>query len=333
MISYGPRPLGQTGTRFKFIRGATSAPLVEVDDLSDLNIDRWRQVDLVNATDTNLAAVVGIAEHPTKKTVEYYFWYHQTAFILSGEAVVQDLDNGAVYRGHEGDLFYWAPGLHMRLGGVFRAYFVKTPIPNRWVRVDGKKKGIEVLNLKDEITYPGTPPDEVRKEATIQAPPTTRPRMKFIRGAANVAPVEVDEMPKSGVVEHGEVYEGALINPVESDLVLDVVIAQHSTKEPLECDHRWHQIVLILDGEMVSEDLDAGAVYRGHRGDLFYWGPGLRHTVGGQFRVLAIKMPPPRRWVKTPSGTNKLYMVNLQDELFYPASPPDEIRKEPLYVV
>ena len=327
MITYGPRLLGPSGTRMKFVRDATSAPVVKVDDLSDLDIDGWRQVDLVNPTDTNLVTVVGIAEHPTKRMLDYFFWYHQTAFILSGEAVVQDMDTGNVYRGREGDLFYWMPGLHMRLGGIFRAYFVKTPVPNRWVKVDGRKKGIEVLSLKDEFLYQGTPPDEVR---TPQPPRPHRPRVKFIRGAADVTPVEVNAMPESGVVEHSEAYDGALINASESDLVLDAVVAKLSSSEPLECDHRWHQMVLILEGEMVSEDLDTGSVYRGRKGDLFYWGPGLRHTVSGQFRVLAIKTPPPRRWVRTPSGTNKLYMVGLQDEVFYPPTPPDEVIREPM---
>jgi len=330
MVTYGPRPLEHTGTKFKFIRGAINVPLVEVDDLGDLKVDKWRQVDLINSVDTNMVFASGLAEHPSKKTLDYYFWYHQTALILSGEAVVQDLDTGGVYRGHKGDLFYWAPGLHMRLGGVFTAYFVKTPVANRWIKVDGKKKGIEMLNIDNEILYPGTPADE-HKTPEPQEP--KRPRMKFIRGATSISPMEVNEMPATGVVEHGEIYAGALINPVESDLVLDVIIATHSGDTPVKCNHKWHQVVLILDGEMISEDLDTGCVYRGKEGDLFYWGPGLRHTVAGNFRVLAIKTPPPRRWIKTSSGTNKLYMANLTGELFYPATPPDEIIKEPLLEV
>ena len=54
----------------KFIRGATSVPTTQVDDLGGLSYDRWKQVDLVGPVETNLAAVVGIAEHPTANVFE-----------------------------------------------------------------------------------------------------------------------------------------------------------------------------------------------------------------------------------------------------------------------
>ena len=147
----------------KFIKGATDAPLVHVDE-GGVYVDAdWQQVDLINPSDTNYVLVSGIAEHTSNKTVELLFRHHQTALILSGEMVAQDVDTGEVYRGREGDLFYWAPGLKQRIGGFFRAFFVQTPVIRRYQRTpEGKKTTLYLAEpLEDEILYPATPPDEV----------------------------------------------------------------------------------------------------------------------------------------------------------------------------
>ncbi len=328
MVSYEDRK-SHDQVRIKFIRGATSAPLVPVSSTSG-GSDAWRQVDFLNPADTNLMVVAGVSEHPTGNINEHQFWYHEVALVLDGEMLAQDMDTGAVYRAREGDLFYWAPGLRLRFGGAFRLYFVKTPVPIRWTKTPRGKKRTELLHLKGEYVYPGTPPDELRREKISQKDHPVQPKIKFIRGALQTNSLMVTEMPASGVVQESADFEGSIVNPIDSNLVLETSTGEHHSNEPGYCDHKWHQMVLILDGEMVNEDLDTGAIYRGHKGDFIYFGPGLWHTVRGEFRVLATKAPPPRRYVRTATGVSKLYMSRLQNETLFPGTPPDYIQKKPI---
>ncbi len=147
----------------KFVKGALDTPLAKVDTPAGGVDANWKQVDLVSPPDTNIVVVVGLAEHTDMSMFEHQFWYHQVALILEGEMVIQDLDTGGVYRAHQGDLFYWAPGLRVKIGGKFKAYFVKTPVPLRWVKTpDGNKKEIITQWLDNEIVLPGTPPEETQ---------------------------------------------------------------------------------------------------------------------------------------------------------------------------
>ena len=113
---------------------------------------------------TNIVMVSGLAKHTSKNMWEISFWYHQLALILDGEMVVQDLVTGGVYRANKGDLFYWAPGLRVRFGGEFRAFYVKTPVPLRWVGTPQGKKVLDMHTLEGETYHPGSPPEEIRKE-------------------------------------------------------------------------------------------------------------------------------------------------------------------------
>ncbi|MFQ5874274.1 MAG: hypothetical protein ACE5JL_10800 [Dehalococcoidia bacterium] len=155
----------------KFVKGATSAPLVYVDEGGGFVDANWKQVDLIDPVDSGFILVSGIAEHTSKKAYQLDFRHHQVALILDGEMVVQNVDTGEVYRAGEGDLFYWAPGLRLRLGGLFRAFFVQTPVVRRWLRTpDGRKTTLYLGEpLEGEVPYQSSPPDEVRSESLEEA--------------------------------------------------------------------------------------------------------------------------------------------------------------------
>ena len=147
MIKLRPRG-GMSPIRTKFVKSALSTKVRKVDDVSLIPFDDWRQIDLINPADTNITMVCGIADHPTTKMSEETFWWHQVALCIGGEMVVQDMSNGDVYRAHEGDLYYWAPGLRIRLGGVFQAFFAKTPIPTRWVNTPTGKMALNMFEFE-----------------------------------------------------------------------------------------------------------------------------------------------------------------------------------------
>ncbi len=155
----------------KLVKGATTASTVEVDERTAIHMDSWRQVDLVNPADSNLGIVVGIAEHPRETMPEEgtYFWFHQLVIILDGQMVIEDLDTGAVYRARPGDFYYWMPGHSHKNGGKFRALFVKTPVPLRWVVTTEGKKVLDTRRLEGETQYPGSPPDSVSRKPLTQA--------------------------------------------------------------------------------------------------------------------------------------------------------------------
>ena len=135
-----PTPNVKMPPLIKFVKGALDTPLEKVDDPAGGVDANWKQVDLVSPPETNIVTVAGLAEHTDMSMFEHQFWYHQIALILEGQMVIQDLDTGNVYRATKGGLFYWAPGLHVMIGGKFKAYFVKTPVPLRWYKTeDGRK--------------------------------------------------------------------------------------------------------------------------------------------------------------------------------------------------
>ncbi len=315
----------------KFIRGALDVPLskVAVPAGGGGGVDEeWYQVQLLNPPDSNDLVDASIAEHRSMKTYEIYFWYHQMALILDGEMVVQDVDTGEVYRGRKGDLFYWSPGLTIRLGGKFRALGIKTPVPLRWVKTPSGKKEMTMHLLDNEILLDGSPPDEVRKVTPKKAGDFALvKKMKFVRGATSAKPVKVDQQVTVG----GDWWQVVLVDPLDTNLMMSAVIVNHPTKNAIVCDHRWHQVVLVLEGEMQVENLDTGEFYRAHKGDLYYWAPGLRHTVGGEFKVYAVRAPDPLRWVRDENGQKKeINLFHIPNQMRYPATPPDEVRKEPL---
>ena len=314
----------------KFIRGATSIPAVEVADLGGLGYDRWKQVDLVGPAESNLDVVVGIAEHPTNNVFALDIWYHQISLVLAGEMVVQDTATGNVYRAREGDLFYWKPGLKLRLGGKFRIYYVQTPVATRWVHALGGKKAIDQLHLEGESSYEPSSPDEVRT-ALLEDASDVRDsaKIKFIRGAMGTSTVQAQDISQMNQDQWRQVD---LVNPSDTRLTLVAGIAEHPTLDmPAQGTYFWyHQLVLILGGEMVIEDLDTGGVFRARQGDFSHWPPNHAHKNGGIFRAFFVKTPIPMRWVRTAQGKKLLDMLALENETQFPASPPDVVQGAPL---
>ncbi len=318
-----------TAVKMKLIKGATSAETVKVDDPSGKEGREWWQVDLVNPLDSNLMFVVGIAQHRSKKVFDTIFKWHQTALILEGEMVVQDRDTMKVYRAREGDVFYWAPGLKVRMGGEFRAYFVRSPATQRWLKTpDGKKKRLNLFDIEGEISYPGSPPEEIRQdlleEGRKKAPyPEPGPLIKFVRGALKAETIEVADKTQMPMDRWRQVD---LVQARDSDIMMIVGIAEHpmNTMNEHIGHFYYHQAALIIEGEMVTYDMNTGGVYRAQVGDLFYWGPGHRLRIGNQFKAFFVKIPIPFRWVNTNKGKVVLDMMELENETRYPASLPDE---------
>ena len=218
---------------------------------------------------------------------EGFFYYHQLALCIEGEMVVHDLANGNVYRAHEGDLYYWAPGHRQMLGGKFKAFFVKTPVPTRWVIAPNGKQGVPMFELVDETIFEASPPDEVREVHRESLDTAVRPRMKFVRRALKAEPIHVSD--NDGPMNAWSQVD--LINAPDSDLVVVAGIAEHPTEDGYICDHRRHQVALILDGEMDNEDLDTGVVYKAHKGDNLYWPPGRMLRISGKFRAYFVQTP------------------------------------------
>jgi quercetin dioxygenase-like cupin family protein len=314
----------------KFVKGALDLPCTKVVTPSGQGdgVDgNWYQLQLLNPPDSNDVMDAATAEHRSNTMFDTYFWYHQFAIVLGGEMVAQDLDTGDVYRGHEGDVFYWAPGLSLRLGGDFRALGIKTPIPLRWVKTPEGKREVTMHLLDNEILLDGSPPDEVRDISGRVKLPTRRKNMKFIRDGLKATPVKVDN-PLS---VDNDWWQVVLVGPMETNLTASATIANHRSKSSIVCDHQWHQVAVILDGEMEVENLDTGELYRGHKGDMFYWAPGLRHTVGGEFLVYAVKTPEPLRWMRGSDGNKEeVNLLRLGNEIIHPGTPPDEIRMDPI---
>ncbi len=307
----------------KLSKGLLTAPLLAVSNPGILGTDAWSQVDAVTAAESNLVVSVSVAQHPTTAAWDTNFWWHQISLLLEGEMTVQDLDTGAVYVGTEGDVFYFSPGLRAHVSGAFKYYSVKTPAPTRWVQRASGKNSLEWLRPEKDVLYPRATPDEVDKKglkalADFGQP---RPKIKFIKGGTKVAPVKVDH-PGLAVDENW--WNIALVNPIDSNLVLNAGLARHGSDNAVACDHLWHQMVLIRDGEMISRDLDTGEVFKAHPGDVFYWPPGLRHSVAGRFQVFAVVTPAPRRWLMTKSGKKQLDLLNLANEILFPGSPPSK---------
>ena len=145
----------------KHVSGASKIPTIGVDDFDSIARD-WSQIDLIDPKDTNLVMQSGIAEHTSDDVFEYHNTKHQVTFILEGNVVVQDVETGEVFKGKAGDLFYWGPGLRIRMGGKFRALYSRTPIVWRWTKTpEGTKKVLNLFNVPNETSYTGTPPDAV----------------------------------------------------------------------------------------------------------------------------------------------------------------------------
>ncbi len=318
-----------TAVRMKLIKGATSVQPTKVDDPSGTVDNDWYSIDLINPLDSNLVFAAGVAQHLSNEVFDTIFKWHQAALILDGEMVVQCRDNKSVYRAHKGDLFYWAPGLKIRIGGKFKAYFVKTPATWRWIQTpDGKKKRLNLFDIEGEINYPGSPPEENRPELIEEAKtnpsyPPKMPLIKFIRNALNAMPVQLDDstqMPTDGWQQID------LVNPRDTDIGMVVGIAKHptNTMNPNISNFYYHQAALIIEGEMINYDMNTGDVYKAQVGDLFYWGPGHKMRIGGKFKAYFVKTPVPLRWINTKNGKVVLNMIELENETRYPSSPPDE---------
>jgi len=323
MVNFKPFSGGTKRPETKFIKGAASIKTVDsnTEGLHSSMQSKWRQIDLVNSIDSNLVLVCGIAEHTVADVYECHFWYNQLALILDGEMIIQDMDTLEVFNAHKGDLYYWAPGHKHRHGGIFRALFIKTPVPTRWISTPNGKLGFDVLHLENELIYEASPPDkilDIGRDMNI----TTRKLMKFVRGV-------LDIKPKRDTGSISALSQVDVINAEDTNLNLVAGVAEYDSDTPLECDHRWHQVAMVIEGEAVSEDIETGKIYIGHKGDLFYWPPGLRHRTHGHFRAYNMQTPIRRRWVSTPNGQSMVDMFQLDDnEMIYPSSPPDEVLKD-----
>ena len=310
-------------TPIKLVRAALEVPTVKVAQPQGGGggvDDAWSQLQLINPSDTGDVMDSATAEHESMQMFEIHFWYHQFALVLGGEMVVQDLNTGEVYRGHEGDLFHWAPGLTVQFGGRFRALGTKTPVPMRWVQTPSGKKEVLMHTLADEILLPGAEPDEIRDIGSNA--PRSRRRMKFVRGATGAELVKVD----SPATPSEDWWQVALVDPFDTDLVGSACIEEHRGRARIVRDHRWHEVALILAGDLTTENLDTGETFRAREGDLFYWGPGLRQSLEGEFRVLSVKTPEPHAWM---TG-GEVDARALAEELRCPGTPPDEVVAEPL---
>lgn len=326
-VSYKPNPRSAedvSPTKTKFVKDALSTQPVTVDKIGQSFQDAWNQVNLVDPIDTNITVVAGIAQHPTRLMHENAFYYHQFALCIEGEMVVQNLANGNIYYGKPGDLYYWAPGLHIMLGGPFKAYFVKTPIPSRWVITPEGKQGVPMFELVNETRLEGSPPTEVRPVRPWQSGVNRGPRMKFLRGATDAPTTTVTDT--AGKLDTWKQVE--LVNPTDTDFTAVAGIAEHPTNTEIEWKQRRHQVVLVLDGELVSEDADTGVTYKGHKGDVIYWPPGQNIRLGGEFRAYYVQTPITRRWISTAEGTRYMDLENIDGEGVYEDSSPDKISKE-----
>lgn len=304
-------------TPIKLVRAALELPMtkvaVPVGAIGGVD-DEWYQLQLVNPPDSADVMDSATADHRSLSMFELSFWYHQFAIVLDGEMVCQDAATGEVYRGHEGDLFHWAPGLRMHFGGKFRALGTKTPIPMRWVRTARGKEERLMHTLPDEILLEGAAPDE-RREARRNSPFPRHRRIKFVRGALNAEPVAVD----SHVNQGGQWQRAALVDPIDTRLVASVCIEARSGAEATRRDHRWHEVALVLDGKLTTENLATGETFHAVKGDLFYWGPGLQQGLEGDFRIFSVKTPDP-----------ELNAYELDESLRHPGTPPDEVIEEPM---
>lgn len=276
--------------------------------------DEWYQLQLINPPDSADVMDSATADHRSLRMFDISFWYHQFAIVLDGEMVCQDAASGEVYRGHEGDLFHWAPGLRMHFGGRFRALGTKTPIPMRWVRTERGKEERLMHTLPDEILLEGAPPDETR-EVRETSPLRARRRIKFVRGALHAEALAVDSPLNHG----GRWQRAALVDPIDTDLVGSACIEARSGAGATRRDHRWHEVALVLDGALTTENLDTGETFHAVKGDLFYWGPGLQQGLEGDFRIFSVKTPEP-----------ELDAYRLDEGSRHPGTSPDEVIEEPL---
>jgi quercetin dioxygenase-like cupin family protein len=315
MVKASPESMAPTPV--KLVRKALELPRTKVA-VPDGGIggvdDEWFQLQLINPPDSADVMDSATADHNSMRMFELSFWYHQFAIVLDGEMVCQDSATGEVYRGHEGDLFHWAPGLHMRFGGRFRALGTKTPIPMRWVRTARGKEERLMHTLPDEILLEGAAPDETR-EVRESSPLLPSRRIKFVRGALKAEPVTVD----SSVNRGGRWQRVALIDPIDTNLVGSVCIEARSGAEATRRDHRWHEVALVLDGMLTTENLATGETFHAVKGDLFYWGPGLQQGLEGDFRIFSVKTPDP-----------EFNAYELDESSRRPGTPPDEVIEEPM---
>ena len=200
-------------TPIKLVRAALDIPRtkVAVPEGNPGGVDgEWYQRQLVNPPDSGDVMDSATADHRSMRMFEIDFWYHQVAIVLEGEMVCQDLATGAVYRGHEGDVFHWAPGLRLQFGGRFRALGTKTPIPMRWVETPQGKRERLMYTLPDEIRLEGAPRDETRR-INRPTPPEPRRRIKLVRGAMSYEPAKVESRVNRG----GDWWRVALVDPIE----------------------------------------------------------------------------------------------------------------------
>ena len=299
----------------KLVRGALALPRTKVmvpeDDPGGVDGD-WYQLQLINPPDSGDVMDSATADHKSMRMFEINFWYHQVAIVLEGEMVCQDVSTGEVYRGHQGDVFHWAPGLRLQFGGRFRALGTKTPIPMRWIdTAEGKQERL-MYTLADEISLEGAPPDEMRQIAPSLLPPPRR-RMKFVRDAMSAVPVKVDSRVNPG----GDWWRVALVDPLDTDLVASACIEEHRGTGTIHRDHRWHEVALVLDGNLSTENLATGEAFHAVKGDLFYWGPGLQQGLEGKFRIFSMKTPEP-----------EINAYDLDAASRLPGTPPDEVVSE-----
>jgi quercetin dioxygenase-like cupin family protein len=153
--------------------------------------------------------------------------------------------------------------------------------------------------------------------------------MKLVRGATSLPLTPID-VPggKADALEDNNWRQTTIFGPQETNGVADVAIGEHTTSDLYDIDVWYRQFAFVLGGEMVVQNRVTGDVYRGHKGDAFYWAPGLKARVGGQFRVYTFRTPPPVRFVQTPKGKQSIAMKGLENEITAPSAPPTTVRSE-----
>ena len=92
--------------------------------------------------------------------------------------------------------------------------------------------------------------------------------IKVVRDIRNLPLTEVNETEEIGIDNWKQVD---LVNAIESGLTVNVSVGEHTSNTSWDTTFWWHEVALVLEGEMIVKDKLTGANYHGHDGDMFYF--------------------------------------------------------------
>ena len=93
----------------------------------------------------------------------------------------------------------------------------------------------------------------------------TIPGIKHVRSAKTASTVPVDDFDSIA----SDWSQIDLIDPTDTNLVMQSGIAEHKSDQVFEYLNTKHQVTFILDGNIVVQDTETGEVFKGTAGDLF----------------------------------------------------------------